>query len=123
MSEPQGPQLEVDVSELLRKHAVPEAVPDYLLGFSTPITSLSSVACLGESPELLDQLLKDAEITALPKVLATRAFFREAQAKYAASLVSFVPLAVLGIPPLICTSHAVRNACWIAIPSPTWTLM
>ena len=99
MSSPQGPQVDIEVSDLLRKHAVPEAVPDYLLSFSTPITSLSSVACLGESPELLDQLLKDAGISALPKVLATRAFFREAQAKFAASLVSFVPLAVLGLLP------------------------
>ena len=87
MSGPLGPQVEIEVSDLLRKRNVPEACPDYLLSFATPITSLASVACLGETPDLLDQLFKDAEITALPQVLATRAFPREAQAKYAATLV------------------------------------
>ena len=66
---------------------MPEACPDYLLSFATPITSLASVACLGESSELIEQLFEDSEITALPQVLAARAFFREAQAKYAAPLV------------------------------------
>ena len=86
MSGPQGPQVDIEVSDLLRRHVVPESCPDYLLSFPTPITSLASVACLGETPELLDQLLKDAEITASPQVLATRAFFLDAQAKYAATL-------------------------------------
>ena len=87
MSGPRGPQVDVDVSELLRKHNVPEAVPGYLLSFPTPIATLASVACLDESHDLLEQLLKDSEVAALPQVLATRSFFREAQAKYAASLV------------------------------------
>ena len=71
----------------MQKHLVPEAFTDYLLSFATPITSLASVACLGESSELLDQLFEDSEITAIPQVLVTRAFFRGAQAKYDASLV------------------------------------
>ena len=79
----------MEVSELLRKHNVNEKVADYLLSFEPPITSLASVACLGESPELLEQLFKDAPLTHLPLVLSARAFFREAQAKYAASLVVF----------------------------------
>ena len=82
-----GVQVDVEVSDLLRNHVVPEACPDYLLSFSTPICALASVSFLGESPELPEQLFKDAEITALPKILATRAFFREAHARYTATLV------------------------------------
>ena len=104
---PRGHQVDVDVSDLLRKHNVPEAVPDYLLSFPTPIATLASVACLGESQDQLDQLLKDAEVTASPQVLATRSFFRESRAKYAASLVIVVPLAVLGVFSLLtCTIPA-----------------
>ena len=87
MSGPQGHQVDVEVSDLSRKHNVSEACPDYLLSFATPITSIASVACLGETSEQLEQLFKEAEITALPQVLATRAFVREAQSKYAATLV------------------------------------
>ena len=123
MSGPRGPQVDVDVSELLRKHNVPEAVPGYLLSFPTPIATLASVACLDESHDLLEQLLKDSEVAALPQVLATRSFFREAQAKYAASLVIVrTPSRARVLSLLACVSPAGKSVFWTAIPSPMRTL-
>ena len=79
----------MEVSELSQKHNANEKAAYYLLSFDPPITSLASVACLGGPPELIDQLFKEAPLTHLPLVLSARAFYREAQAKYDASLVSF----------------------------------
>ena len=114
----------MEVSELLRKHNVNEKVADYLLSFEPPITSLASVACLGESPELLEQLFKDAPLTHLPLVLSARAFFVKLKRNTLPRSLSFVPLAVLGVPSLLTPINLdVKSVFSIATPNLKLTLI
>ena len=118
-----GPEVDIEVSELLQKHNVNEKAPYYLLSSDHPITTLASAACLGESPELIEQLFKDAGITHLPLILSDRAFFREAQAKYAATLVIVrTPSRARGTLSLLTPINLdVKSVFSIAIPNRTST--
>ena len=70
------------------KWGMADSVRVYLTTFDPPVRELAQVALVGENDELLDRVLREAQAITLPLELNTRAFSMEAQAAYAARLVS-----------------------------------
>ena len=77
-----------ELIKLQAKVGLPDSVRVYLTTFDPPVRELAQVALMGEDNELVLQVFREANVESVPMRLNTRAFFREAAAMYAASLVN-----------------------------------
>ena len=76
------------LAELQVKCGLPDSVRVFLTTFGPPVRELDQVSLVGENPDLVARVLREAQVVSIPLELNTRAFFMEAQAMYAARLVA-----------------------------------